>query len=78
MIVFPAHSVKRLMQLTKTSLDFELFMVLLGAVYLAAAWTSERYLFQKLARVAGVFKEHVLKAPKQRKEYKIILENMEL
>ncbi|KAK2742253.1 p-type ATPase [Colletotrichum kahawae] len=78
MIVFPAHSVKRLMQLTKTSLDFELFMVLLGAVYLAAAWTSERYLFKKLARVAGVFKEHVLKAPKQRKEYKIILENMEL
>ncbi|KAJ0271531.1 hypothetical protein COL940_010984 [Colletotrichum noveboracense] len=27
---------------------------------------------------AGVFKEHVLKTPKQRKQYKIILENMEV
>ncbi|KAF4837814.1 putative cation-transporting ATPase [Colletotrichum tropicale] len=78
MILFPAHSVKRLMQLTNTNLDFELFMILLGAVYLAAAWTSEKYVFQKLARVAGVFKEHVLKTPKQRKQYKIILENMEV
>lgn len=78
MILFPAHSVKRLMQLTNTNLDFELFMILLGAVYLAAALTSEKYVFQKLARAAGVFKEHVLKTPKQRKQYKIILENMEV
>ncbi|KAK6219620.1 ATPase [Colletotrichum tabaci] len=58
--------------------DFKIFMIMLGGVYLATAWTSEKYIFQKLARVAGHFKERVLKKPKQRKEYKIILENMQM
>ncbi|GKT50259.1 putative CDP-alcohol phosphatidyltransferase class-I family protein [Colletotrichum spaethianum] len=78
MIVGPAHSVRHLMQLTKTSWDFEVFMIILGGVYFAAAWTSEKYIFQKLARAAGYFKERVLNRPKQRKEYKIILENMQV
>ncbi|KAL4403749.1 ATPase [Colletotrichum abscissum] len=78
MIIGPGHSVRHLMQLTKTSWDFELFMILLGGVYLVAAWISEKYLFQKLARAVGRFKENFLKKPKQRKEYKIILEHMEL
>lgn len=78
MIIGPGHSVRRLMQLTKTSWDFELFMILLGGVYLVAAWISEKYLFQKLARAVGHFKANFLKKPKQRKEYKIILEHMEL
>ncbi|GKT77572.1 ATPase [Colletotrichum tofieldiae] len=77
MILGPAHSVRHLMQLTKTSWDFEMFMILLGCVYLATAWTSEKYIFQKLARAAGYIKEQVLKRPKQRKEYKVILENMQ-
>ncbi|CCF46613.1 membrane protein [Colletotrichum higginsianum] len=78
MILGPARSVRHLMQLTRTSWDFKIFMIILGGVYLAAAWTSEKYIFQKLARVAGHFKERVLKKPKQRKEYKIILENMQM
>lgn len=78
MILAPARSVKHLMQLTRTSWDFELFMILLGAIYLVAAWTSEKYLFQKLARVVGYFKQHVFKSPKQRKEYKVIMENMQV
>ncbi|GKT85146.1 hypothetical protein Ct61P_02996 [Colletotrichum tofieldiae] len=77
MILGPTHSVRHLMQLTKTSWDFEMFMILLGCVYLATAWTSEKYIFQKLARAAGYIKEQVLKRPKQRKEYKVILENMQ-
>ncbi|KAF6815850.1 p-type ATPase [Colletotrichum sojae] len=78
MILAPARSVKHLMQLTKTSWDFELFMILLGAIYLLTAWTSEKYLFQKLARFVGHFKQQVLKSPKQRKEYKVIIENMQV
>ncbi|KAF6824536.1 p-type ATPase [Colletotrichum plurivorum] len=78
MILAPARSVKHLMQLTKTSWDFELFMILLGAIYLVTAWTSEKYLFQKLARFVGYFKQQVLKSPKQRKEYKVIIENMQV
>ncbi|KAK2008638.1 ATPase [Colletotrichum eremochloae] len=78
MILEPAPSVRHLMQLTRTSWDFKIFMILLGGVYLAMAWTSEKYIFQKLARAAGSFKERVLKRPKQRKAYKMILENMQI
>ncbi|KAK1594718.1 ATPase [Colletotrichum navitas] len=78
MILGPAHSLRHLMQLTKTSWDFKIFMILLGGVYLATAWTSEKYIFQKLSRAAGYFKERVLKRPKQRKEYKTILESMQM
>ncbi|OLN95427.1 putative cation-transporting ATPase [Colletotrichum chlorophyti] len=78
MVLGPAHSVKHTMQLTKTTWDFGLFMILLGGVYLAAAWTSEKYFFQKVAKAAGYFKEHVLKRPKERKEYKLILEGMQV
>ncbi|KAK2065762.1 ATPase [Colletotrichum caudatum] len=78
MILVPAHSVRHLMQLTKTSWDFKIFMILLGGAYLATAWTSEKYVFQKLAWAVGYFKERVLKRPKQRKAYKVILENMQM
>jgi len=78
MILGPAHSLRHLMQLTKTSWDFKIFMILLGGVYLATAWTSEKYIFQKLSRAAGYFKERILKRPKQRKEYKTILESMQM
>ncbi|KAK2029441.1 ATPase [Colletotrichum zoysiae] len=78
MILVPAHSVRHLMQLTKTSWDFKMFMILLGGVYLATAWASEKYIFQKLAWAVGYFKERVLKRPKQRKAYKVILENMQM
>ncbi|KAK1997065.1 ATPase [Colletotrichum falcatum] len=78
MILGPVDRVRDLMQLTKTSWDFKMFMILLGGVYLATAWTSEKYIFPKLARAAGYFKERALKRPKQRKEYKMILENMQM
>ncbi|KAK2047693.1 ATPase [Colletotrichum somersetense] len=78
MILVPAHSVRHLMQLTKTSWYFKMFMILLGGVYLATAWASEKYIFQKLAWAVGYFKERVLKRPKQRKAYKVILENMQM
>src|SRR5687768_15679513 len=76
MVLGATHSIKQLMQLTKTSWDFELFMVALGIAYLLAAWTSEKFLFQKLARLIGDVKTRITKRPKTRKQYKVILEAM--
>lgn len=78
MILVPARWVKHLMQLTRTSWDFELFMISLGLLYLACAWVSEKYLFQRLARLLGQVKEGLSRQPKKRKEYKLILEQMRL
>jgi cation-transporting ATPase 13A3/4/5 len=78
MIVKPAHWVKRLMQLTSTDWDFQLFMIMLGALYLACAWVSEKHVFQGMARALGRLKQKVSGQPKKRKAYKTILEDMRL
>ncbi|ROT40887.1 ATPase [Sodiomyces alkalinus F11] len=78
MILAPAKWVQRLMQLTKTPWDFKLFMIALGGIYLVVAWSSEKFIFPRLARLAGHFKETMLRRPKQRKTYKLIQEKMRL
>jgi len=74
MIISPAAPVKRLMQLTKTRWDFQLFTIFLGALYVLLAWVSDRILFPRLARLFGALKLRITKTPKKRKEYKVILE----
>lgn len=78
MILGPAHWLRHLMQLTKTSRGFQLFMIALGAVYLVAAWVSEKVLFQRLARLLGWAKQRLARQPKKRKEYKLIMEQMRI
>lgn len=78
MIVKPAHWVRRLMQLTSTDWNFQLFMITLGALYLGCAWVSEKHVFQGLARALGRLKQSVSGHPKKRKAYKTILEDMRL
>ncbi|SPN98873.1 related to cation translocating ATPases [Cephalotrichum gorgonifer] len=78
MVLGPFRPVKKLMQLTKTRWDFQLFMALLGVVYLVIAWSSEVALFPWLARVFGVVKQRVTKREKKRKEYKLILEGIRM
>lgn len=76
MTLGPVHWLKHTMQLTKISWDFKLFLITLGFVYLGFAWTGEHYVFQKLARVMGKLKQAVTAKRKQRKQYKVIREEM--
>lgn len=76
MTLDPVHWVKKTMQLTKTSWDFKLFLVTLGFVYLGIAWTGEHHVFQRLARVIGKLKQAMTGRRKQRKQYKVIREEM--
>lgn len=76
MIFIPADWVQDLIQLTKTSYDYKVLIVVFGAAYLALAWTSENYVFQRLAKAIGKTKEATTKQTKKRKEYKLIQERM--
>lgn len=78
MIVAPAKWVQRWMQLTKTSSDFKLFMIVLGVLYFVIAWSAEKFIFPRLARWVGEVQEAVLRRPKQRKIHKLIQEQMRL
>jgi cation-transporting P-type ATPase 13A2 len=76
MLFDPSESVATFMQLTKMSWDFRSFILVLGIGYIALAWTSENYLLPRLARYLGKLKIVVTRRPKQRKAYKIVLEEM--
>lgn len=76
MVLAPAHWLKKLMELTWMSWDYELFLVALGVVYLALAWVYERHMAARLARFLGVARERLTGKAKKRKEYKVIREQM--
>lgn len=76
MLFDPSESVAKFMQLTKMSWDFKSFILVLGLGYIAIAWISENYLLPRLAKYLGKLKEAVTRRPKQRKAYKIALEEL--
>jgi cation-transporting ATPase 13A2 len=78
MVLNPAHGLRHLMQLTEISASYKVTLLVLGGVYLILAWTSENYLFQRLARWVGKAKLAMSNTPKERKEYKVILERMQI
>ena len=78
MVLGPATTIKKLMELTKTQWDFQLFMILLGGLYLLVGWLSEKFVFPWLARLFGRTKRMITKKPKKRKEYKEILDGMRM
>ena len=78
MVLGPFRPLKKLMQLTKTRWDFQLFMILLGVTYFVVAWVSETVLFPWLARMFGTVKQAVTKRQKQRKQYKVIQEGIRM
>lgn len=78
LVLGPAHAVKKLMQLTKMSWDFELTLIGFGIVYLPLAWGSERYVFPWLARTVGRLTQSITQKPKRRKRYKTIQEAMRI
>jgi cation-transporting ATPase 13A2 len=76
MLVDPSEWLASFMQLTKMGGDFKTFILILGIGYIALAWTSEHYIFPRLAKYIGVLKTYLTRTPKERKMYKNILEQM--
>lgn len=75
MVLAPAKWVTDLMELTKMSWDYELFLIGLGIAYMLVAWGFEQYLAVPLARLVGTMKQRITGASKKRKQYKVILES---
>lgn len=76
MVMGPAHCVRRLMDLTHTSVEYSVFLVGLSVLHLAIMWTFEKHLAMPLARCADVAKRYVTGKAKRRKEYKTIREDL--
>ncbi|RSL40941.1 hypothetical protein CEP53_013061 [Fusarium sp. AF-6] len=74
MILVPAQWVTNLMELTKMSWDYELFLIGLGGTYFVVAWAFEHFLALQLARYIGIVKVRITGKTKKRKEYKVIRE----
>lgn len=78
MLFDPSQWLANFMQLTEMSWDFEVFILFLGVGYISLAWTSENYLLPKLGKYLGILKTSISRKPKQRKIYKLVLEEMRL
>ncbi|KAF7562565.1 hypothetical protein G7046_g1558 [Stylonectria norvegica] len=78
MVLAPAHWLRKLMELTGMSWDYELFLIALGAAYLVIAWGYERYFSLPLARFIGTAKQRITGNLKKRKEYKVIQESLRM
>ncbi|ODA83826.1 hypothetical protein RJ55_02342 [Drechmeria coniospora] len=76
MLLAPAHGLMKLMQLTRMSWDYKLFLAELGVMYLMMAWIFDKYLAVGLARFLAVARERITGRSKKRKAYKIIREGM--
>ncbi|KAL6790409.1 putative Ca2+ pump [Trichoderma sp. SZMC 28013] len=76
MIAGPAPWLYDLMQLSYMSLDYDLFLVLLGFMYFALAWVFQEFLSLRLARLLGTLNKWVTGRAKTRKQYKLIQEEM--
>jgi cation-transporting ATPase 13A3/4/5 len=76
MLFDPSEWLAQFMQLTYMSWNFRSFILVLGIGYIAIAWTSEQYLLPRLAKYIGMAKTSITRKPKQRKQYKLVLEEM--
>lgn len=79
MLFDPAPWIVKQMQLTYMSNDFRVFIVVLGLVGFGCAYLSERFAFPELAKGIGRTKDRLFPSKKKkRKEYKLVLQSMEL
>ena len=76
--LYPAHWLKKLMQLTNITWDFKGFLIASGLAYLVAGWVGEKYMFPRVARLVGAVKKGVTHKAKKRKEYKVISDKMRI
>jgi cation-transporting P-type ATPase 13A2 len=78
MVFAPADWLKKLMQLTKTSRSFQVFIVCLGVVYVVVGWIFERYISGRMVGAIGSLKQRMNGKAKKRKAYKVILEDIRM
>jgi cation-transporting ATPase 13A3/4/5 len=76
MLLDPSKGIASFMQLTSLSWDFKSFILALGLGYIFLAWTSEHYLFPRLAKFLAVVKTSISRTAKERKTYKVVHEQM--
>jgi cation-transporting ATPase 13A2 len=76
MLFDPSKWLAKFMQLTPMSWDFKSFILVLGIGYIALAWIAENYLLPRLAKYLGFLKTSITRKPKQRKAYKLVLEQI--
>ncbi len=79
MLFDPAEWLFRFVQLTKMSMRFKIFLLILALGGFACAWLAERRFFLWLAGAIG--KTHDFFRPehrKKRKQYKLLLEKMHI
>ncbi|KAK2598982.1 hypothetical protein QQS21_005587 [Conoideocrella luteorostrata] len=76
MVLGPAHWLKKLMELSRIEWNYKLFLLLLGLAYFVIAWIFDKYLATPLARSLGQIKVRVTGKAKNRKQYKVIREEM--
>ena len=62
--------------MSSMSRSYSLFLVLLGLMFLAVAWVYEKMLSLPLARGLGVVIKWITGHAKQRKQYKVIQEEL--
>ncbi|OAQ96307.1 hypothetical protein LLEC1_00157 [Akanthomyces lecanii] len=76
MIVGSSQGLSKLMELTKMSWEYKLFLVGLGCLYLGLAWIFQRYAAAALSKFLGQVKIAATGKPKQRKQYKQIRDEL--
>jgi len=76
MLFDPSDWLVKFMQVTPMSRDFRVFILALGAGYIAIAWTAEQYMLPRLSKYIGMAKIAITQKPKQRKQYKLVLDEM--
>lgn len=79
MLFDPGDWLAHLMQLTDMSVNFKVFVLLLALGAFVCAWIAERRVFVWIGRLVG--KLHCRLWPgrqKRRKEYKIVLKDMQM
>lgn len=76
MLLSPTKWVRHTMQLSKMTWDYEIFLLGLGLVYFVLSWIYEKHIAVRLGKVLGILRERLTGHPKQRKEYKLILDSM--
>jgi len=78
MLFDPAVWLAKFMQLTPMSSDFRLFILALGIAYFCFASFGESVVFPYLSGKIGGLVHKVSKAPKQRKIYKLVQEQLRI
>ncbi|KAI7563172.1 hypothetical protein KC343_g21528 [Hortaea werneckii] len=78
MLFDPAPWLASLMELTWMSVNFRIFVLVLGIGFFACSYLAEKQIFPRLARWIGRVSQRIRGKVKKRKTYKVILEEMKV